>query len=643
MRLFIAEKPSLGRAIAAALPGQQKREDGCVYVGDTVVTWCIGHLLEQAEPDAYDPAFKQWSFNTLPIVPDQWQYQTKRQTAKQLAVVRRLVKQADQLIHAGDPDREGQLLVDEVLHFLNVPKSKLDRTQRCLINDLNPSAVKRALDNLQPNRDFQPLSVSALARARADWLYGINLTRAVTLGGRNAGYQGVLSVGRVQTPVLGLVVERDRAIDAFTRRPYYEVWAQLQTKTGEHFAAQWQPSEACEAWLDDDGRNLSRPLAEHVMKTVQGQDGEITTASATTSNQNAPLLPSLSHLQMDANKVFGFSAQRVLDLAQSLYEKHQAITYPRSDCRYLPNEHHAQADQVTTAIRASLSSLNDHRLDAAWSQLNLRQKSRAWNDAKVGAHHAIIPTGKTVKRLSEDEAKIYYLVSRAYVAQFLPAWQRREQKVELRLAGGLFRAQAKQTLEAGWKVLFPSKNDDAETTLPTVHKGDSVHCDQADIREKETQPPKPFTEATLLAAMTGISRFVADTELKKVLKETDGLGTEATRASILEVLFKRGFLRRQGKAVHATEAGQALINALPESLTLPDRTARWESILSDIASGEAAYDTLMQPLIGELQNLIGTLRSWQPAGLAGLGKPPRRGRRKPARGKATQGRRRKAG
>jgi len=643
MRLFIAEKPSLGRAIAAALPGQQKREDGCVKIGDTVVTWCIGHLLEQAEPDAYDPAFKQWSFNTLPILPGQWQYQAKRQTAKQLAVVRKLVKQADQLIHAGDPDREGQLLVDEVLHYLKVPKTKLDNTQRCLINDLNLSAVQRALNKLQPNRDFQPLSVSALARARADWLYGINLTRAVTLGGRNAGYQGVLSIGRVQTPVLGLVVDRDRAIEAFSSRPYYEVWAQLTTQAGDSFAAQWQPSEACEAWLDDDGRNLSRPLAEHVVKTVQGQDGDITLAAANTSNQNAPLPPSLSNLQMEANKVFGFGAQRVLDLAQSLYEKHQAITYPRSDCRYLPNEHHAEAAQVATAIRASLNALNDNRLDAAWPQLNLGHKSRAWNDAKISAHHAIIPTAKTVTRLSDDEAKIYYLISRAYLSQFLPAWQRREQKIEVQLAGGLFRAQAKQTLTAGWKVLFPSKQDEAETVLPNLNKGDTVHCESADIREKETQPPKPFTEATLLAAMTGISRFVADADLKKVLKETDGLGTEATRASIIEVLFKRGFLQRQGKALHATEAGKALINALPASLTLPDRTARWESILGDIAGGQARYDNLMQPLISELQELTGTLRSWQPAGLAGLGKPPRRGRRKSARSKTVGKGRRKAG
>ncbi|MDB2448879.1 DNA topoisomerase III [bacterium] len=632
MRLFIAEKPSLGRAIAAALNGPRRSEDGCIRVGDDVVTWCIGHLLEQAEPDAYDPAFKRWQFASLPILPEQWQYQAKRQTAKQLAVVRKLIKAADQLVHAGDPDREGQLLVDEVLHYVKVPKTKLEQTQRCLINDLTPAAVQRAIGQLQPNRLFQPLSISALARARADWLYGINLTRAVTLGGREAGYQGVLSIGRVQTPVLGLVVDRDRAIDAFDSRPYFDVWAQLSSAAGESFEAQWQPSEACADWLDDDGRNLSRPLAEHVVKTVHGQDGEVTQAEHKATAQNAPLPHSLSSLQMEANKAFGFSAQRVLDLAQSLYEKHQAITYPRSDCRYLPSEHHAQAAEVCAAVRSSLATLNETRLDAAWPELNLQQRSRAWNDAQVGAHHAIIPTAKTQARLSDDEAKLYYLVSRSYLAQFLPPWKRREQMIEVRLAGGLFRAKAKQTLAPGWKALFPGKDSEAETSLPTLTKGDRVHCDAAEIREKQTQPPKPFTEATLLAAMTGIARFVADSELKKVLKETDGLGTEATRAGILEVLFKRGFLQRQGKAVRSTEAGRALINALPVSLTQPDRTARWESILGDIASGQSHYESLMQPLVSELHSLIEQLRQWRPAGLAGLGKPVRRS----SRGRSTK-------
>ncbi|WP_108125107.1 DNA topoisomerase III [Saccharospirillum mangrovi] len=642
MRLFIAEKPSLGRAIAAALTGSRRSEDGCIRVGNDVVTWCIGHLLEQAEPDAYDPAFKRWAFDTLPILPDQWQYQAKRQTAKQLAVVRKLIKEADQLVHAGDPDREGQLLVDEVLHYVKVPKAKLDATQRCLINDLTPAAVKRALAKLQPNRDFQPLSISALARARADWLYGINLTRAVTLGGREAGYQGVLSIGRVQTPVLGLVVERDRNIDAFVSRPYFDVWAQLRSASGATFWAQWQPSEACADWLDDDGHNLSRPLAEHVVKTVHDQDGDISDAEHKTTQQNAPLPPSLSSLQMEANKVFGFSAQRVLDLAQSLYEKHQAITYPRSDCRYLPNEHHAQAADVSAAIRASMTASNDDRLNAAWPELNLAQRSRAWNDANVGAHHAIIPTAKTARGLSDDEAKIYYLVSRSYLAQFLPAWQRREQKLDVRLAGGLFRAKAKQTISAGWKALFPGKETNEESTLPELKVGDVVHCDNAEVREKQTQPPKPFTEATLLAAMTGIARFVADSELKKVLKETDGLGTEATRASILEVLFKRGFLTRQGKAVRSTEAGRALINALPVSLTQPDRTARWESILGDIAAGQSRYETLMQPLVSELHTLIDGLRQWRPAGLAGLGKPVRRTRATKGRSRAKKPHRTKA-
>lgn len=634
MRLFIAEKPSLGRAIADALSGAKRRGEGFVRVGeDDVVTWCIGHLLEQAEPEAYDPAYKRWSFDTLPILPDQWRYQSKRKTAKQLAVVRRLVREADQLVHAGDPDREGQLLVDEVIDFLKVPAAKRKATQRCLISDLNPPAVRRALANLKPNRDFRALSTSALARARADWLYGINLSRAVTLGGQSAGYRGVLSIGRVQTPVLGLVVERDLAIDQFVSRPYFEVWAQLVTAGGERFEAQWQPSDACEPWQDEAGRNLSRPLAEHVVGRVSGRDGEVTEVDHQKKREAAPLPPSLSSLQMEANRVFGFSAQRVLELAQRLYEHHQAITYPRSDCRYLPLEHHGQAPQVAEAIRHSLTNLNDTELDAAWPLLDLDRRGRAWNDAKVGAHHAIIPAARVLGRLSEDEAKIYRLVCRGYLAQFLPPWHKRDRRVDVRLEGGLFRARSSETLDPGWKALFPAAKKTPEAPpLPELSEGQSVHCERADCREKQTQPPKPFTEATLLAAMTGIARYVGDAELKKVLKETDGLGTEATRASILEVLFKRGFLRRQRKAIHATPAGRALIDALPQPLTRPDRTARWESILGDIAEGRARYDDLMQPLVGELTERISRLRGWTPTGLAGLGETAG-GKRRPRKRK----------
>ena len=626
MRLIIAEKPSLARAIADALPGKARKEDGCYRCdqGD-VVSWCIGHLLEQAEPEAYDPAFKRWSHEHLPIVPDPWQWVPRKQVSKQLSVLRKLIKSADSLVHAGDPDREGQLLVDEIFAFLKVSKAKLQSTQRLLIADLNPRAVQRALNQLRSNTEFQPLSTSALARSRADWLYGINLTRAMTLQGKSVGYNGVLSIGRVQTPVLGLVVRRDDNIDAFVSKPFYEVIANLETESGEEFQARWVPSEACEPWLDEQGRNLSLPLAQNVVERISFKPAQVTRLEQKNIAQPAPLPHSLSSLQMDANRAFGMSAQQVLDVAQSLYETHKAITYPRSDSHHLPTEHHQEASALIDVIGANLNKLGHNAYSESWPRLNPSQKSKAWNDSKVGAHHAIIPTERKLSRLNPDELKVYSLVCRNYLAQFMPPWKKQDIKLEVTIEKGLFRASQTDTLDPGWKALFPAGKQDkqeAQPRLPPLQQGQPLKSLQAEVAEKHTTPPKPFTEATLLAAMTGISRFVNDPTLKTVLKETDGLGTEATRAGIIELLFKRGFLKREGKSLRSTPAGKGLIHSLPESMTLPDMTAKWESLLGDMADRRAQYQDLMQPLTGELQRLCLTLRSIRPTGLAGLGSKP---------------------
>ena len=356
MRLFIAEKPTLGRAIADALPKPHKKGDGFIETaqGD-VVTWCIGHLLEQAEPDAYDAAFKQWRMEHLPIIPAQWQLVAKPKTKTQLTVIKRLIKQADCVVNAGDPDREGQLLVDEVIDFLGYPKTK--PVQRCLISDLNPPAVRRALDKLRDNKEFVPLAVSALARSRADWLYGINMTRAYTLLGRKAGCSELLSVGRVQTPLLGLVVRRDLEIEAFVPKPFYEVLAHLLTDSNERFTAKWLPSEACLPWQDEEGRVLNRALADKVVSRINGQPAQVESVEEQARKQAAPLPYNLSSLQIDAAKRFGMDAKRVLDICQSLYERHKLITYPRSDSRYLPTDHFKRAEQVRGAIAATAPAL----------------------------------------------------------------------------------------------------------------------------------------------------------------------------------------------------------------------------------------------------------------------------------------------
>lgn len=632
MRLFIAEKPSLGRAIADVLPKPHRRGDGYIACGnDQIVTWCVGHLLEQAQPDHYDSRYARWSLADLPIIPEKWRLQPRPSVAKQLKVVEGLLKQADEVVHAGDPDREGQLLVDEVLDYLQLPAEKRSKVQRCLINDLNPSAVDRAVNRLRENREFIPLCVSALARARADWLYGINMTRAWTLLGRNAGYDGVLSVGRVQTPVLGLVVRRDEEIENFIPKDYFEVKAHIVTPEEMRFTANWVPSDACEPWQDEEGRLLNRTLAEHVVARIAGKPARVTAYSDKRESETAPLPFSLSSLQIEAARRFGLSAQTVLDTCQRLYETHKLITYPRSDSRYLPDEHFAGRHAVLKAIQAHQPNLTPP------GDFSADRKNRCWDDKKVDAHHAIIPTARSsAVKLTENEQNVYGLVARQYLMQFCPDALFRKCTIELDIAGGKFVAKARFLAEAGWRALLGGKERDEEndgTPLPVVAKDDELLCEQGEVLAKQTQPPRPFTDATLLSAMTGIARFVQDKELKKVLRATDGLGTEATRAGIIELLFRRAFLVKKGRTINATETGRALIHSLPDLAARPDMTAQWESTLTRISEKACRYDEFMHPLVHTLTGLIQQARQ-QPSGHAFRGLPSTGKKRPAAKAKA---------
>lgn len=608
MRLFIAEKPSLARAIADVLPKPHRKGDGYIECGNgQVVTWCIGHLLEQAQPDVYDSRYARWNLADLPIVPEKWQLQPRPSVLKQINVIKRLLADADEVVHAGDPDREGQLLVDEVIDYLQLPAEKRQHVQRCLINDLNPQAVERAIGRLRANSEFIPLCVSALARARADWLYGINMTRAYTLLGRNAGYQGVLSVGRVQTPVLGLVVRRDEEIENFVSKDFFEVKAHIVTPAGERFTALWQPSDACEPYQDEEGRLLHRALAEHVVNRISGQPAMVTAYNDKRESELAPLPFSLSSLQIEAAKRFGLSAQNVLDICQKLYETHKLITYPRSDSRYLPEEHFAGRHAVLNAIGVHAADLLPQPV------VNPDTRNRCWDDKKVDAHHAIIPTARSSKvSLSDNESKVYNLIARQYLMQFCPDAVFRKCQIDLDIANGKFIAKARFLAEAGWRTLLGAKErdeDDDGTPLPVVAKGDELLCEKGEVVARQTQPPRHFTDATLLSAVTGIARFVQDKDLKKILRATDGLGTEATRAGIIELLFKRGFLVKKGRYIHSSDAGRALIHSLPEMAARPDMTAHWESVLTQISEKECRYQDFMQPLVGTLHELIHQARS----------------------------------
>ncbi|SHI72477.1 DNA topoisomerase III [Halodesulfovibrio aestuarii] len=596
MRLFIAEKPSLGRAIAEGL-GNGKKYEGYITCGNDTVTWCFGHLLELANPDHYDPALKKWDAKALPIIPDEWKLLPRKGVAKQLNAIKKLLKKADVVVNAGDPDREGQLLVDEVLKHFNYSGD----TQRIWLASLDEKSVATALSSLKNNKDYATLSQAALARSRADWLTGINATRAMTLLGRSKGMQGVLSLGRVQTPTLNLIVTRDRTIASFKPQKYAVVQAALNHEKGS-FKAQLQPSEDMTG-LDEEGRLIDTAKAEAITKEATNQTGTIVEATSQKKTIHPPLPHCLSSLQKAASAKFGMSAKEVLDIAQRLYEK-KLTTYPRSDCRYLPEE---QFDDATRILKALSST-------PVFKAANPELKSKAWNTKKITAHHGIIPTGQTPANLPAEEAKLFELISTTYALQFHLPRTYEAKKIVSEIAGYLWSTTGQTTLETGW-MKFDKQPE--EQPLPAVEKDDAVSCVESKVELKQTKPPAKFTEGTLIMAMASIHRFIDDAEAKKTLKENEGIGTEATRAGIIETLKQRGYIKADKKNLVSTELGQNIIALTPEQLKDPITTALWESRLSAIAAGTEQFDTFMSDQVHLLPTLITPITESAGTGLQG--------------------------
>jgi DNA topoisomerase-3 len=562
-----------------------------------------------APPEAYGDAYKTWRLEHLPIAPREWKLEVS--APELLRSIARLLKSAERVVHAGDPDREGQLLVDEVLQFLGY-RGPVDRL---LVSDLSFEAVRRQLHALEPNAKYRPLYESALARQRADWLYGMNMTRLYTLLGRAAGYEGVLSVGRVQTPLLGLIVARDRAIAEFQPVPYYVVAAEVRAGGGERFRAFWVPSEG--APLDEDGRLLKRGAAEAACQHVVGQEGTVAACTEETRTEAPPLPYSLADLQMDAGRRLSMSAQATADACQSLYETHRLVTYPRSDCAYLPEGQLAQASDVLTAIATHAPALADVALRA-----DRPRWTKAWNDKKVTAHHAIVPTPtmrRDVASLSESERAVYELVCRRYLAQFYPPHEYVQTKIELDIGGDRFESSGRQTAKLGWKALYADqgtegapdqaaaeKDRERESAAPLPHltPGARVTVGSASVLNKRTSPPKPFTDASLIAAMCGVAKFVRSPAVKKILTEADGIGTPATRAAIIETLFERGYVERARRTIVSTETGRALVRSLPEVATTPDMTAVWEAAMRAITEGTQTSGAFLARVGAQLDQLV---------------------------------------
>ena len=625
MRLYIAEKPSVGRALAACLPAPHKKGAGWIETGGGVVTWLFGHVLRQAEPEEYDPKLKRWHAEDLPILPDEWRLVVNESAAQQFAVVKGLIERADEIVHGGDPDREGQLLVDEVLDYLGNEKP----VRRILINALDDKSIHDALGDLRDNADFLPLKRSALARARADWLIGMNLSRAYTLAARRAGHDRlVLPIGRVKTPTLALVVRREREIENFKPATYYLLDAVFRhEKTGESFRARWKPSEE-RTPLDPEGRLVDENAARTALEAFGSdpQDAKITRYERKKKEEPPPLPFSLSALQVLAGKRYGYEPQQVLDTAQKLYEE-KLTSYPRSDAEYLPVNQHKDAPKILS----NLAALADTPLGAWAREADAKQKSRAWNDAKISAHHAIIPTTVPVNlaRLSAVERNIYELIARAYIAQFHPNYVYDQTKVEVTYHGELFVASGRTERAAGWRAMYrtgKSESEDAEkedeesTVLPPMKKGDAADYVSAELGTRQTKPPTRFTPATLLQGMKEIHKYVKDEAAKKMLRDVSGIGTEATRASIIEDLIRRKFLHAAGKkkVLTPTEAAYLLIDALPDTMTYPDATAVWEDRLHSMAEGEGTPEEFLAGQAAFARDLCNAALSAKIAGGGGI-------------------------
>ena len=589
MKLFLCEKPSQGNDIAKVL-GATKRGEGCLSTpdGQLTVTWGIGHLVEQFNPEEYDPAFKKWAFETLPIIPGKWGLSPKKETKKQFNVVMKLIKQAKLVVIATDIDREGETIARELLDLAGFR----GQIKRLWLSALDDTSIRKALGALKNNEETLPLYYAGLARSRADWLIGMNFSRLYTLLAQQKGYQGKpLSVGRVQSPTLSLVVNRDREIKNFIPKQHFTLQVMLSDGK-QHFATQYViPEQYC----DPDGLCLSAQVIQVANQQIR-QLGQAKVESVETKRerQHAPLCFALSDLQSEANRLYGLGAQRVLDIAQSLYETHKATTYPRTDCGYLPESQLAEASRVIQYVLQS-----DQRLQPISAVLNLNQKSRVWNDKKITAHHGIIPTMVKVdiSKMSDEEMKLYDLIRRRYLAQFLPVSETDKTQIILKCGQHILSARGNVLVTPGWKILFGKsldEDDDAPQALPTLKQGQICQISETEIKTLQTSPPNHFTEGTLLTAMKNAARFVTDERLKQRLRETEGLGTEATRAGTIQGLIDKGFLQKKGKSLLATEAAMMLMDSLPTMLKDPGLTALWEQALNQIAERTLSLEVFMQ-------------------------------------------------
>ena len=592
--LVIAEKPSVARDLAEALPGSfRQAKDKTHLVGDRyVITWAVGHLVGLAEPDAYDPRFKKWRFADLPILPERFKLVPNDERAKkQLSVLHRLMRddEIDLIVNACDAGREGELIFAYVYETSGVRKP----VKRLWLNSMTKKAMEEAFASLRDGGEMKLLEEAARSRSEADWLVGMNATRAASIRLR-AAFDGAVSLGRVQTPTLALVVRRELDIRAFVPEPYWLVEAS--------FAA---PEERLYSGRYLGGKRIPEDEAKKIVEEATGRPGLVTKLEKKEERERPELLYDLTSLQRNANVLFGFTARRTLAAAQKLYEEHKAITYPRTNSRFLTSD-------MIGEIRptADLVGRNGKYQEAARyvTRLDKLPLERVINDKRVEDHHAIIPTKAehALAKMGPDEARIYDLVVKRFLAVFHPEAVFERTRVETTVEEHVFRTSGRVLLEAGWRAVYgeevngsQKKDDDSggDQLLPVLRQGEQVETRSVESIRKETQPPRRYSEASLLAAMETAGKDIEDANLREQMKDS-GIGTPATRAAIIERLIQVGYLEREGRALHATEKGIQVISLLGEHpLTSPELTGNWEQRLARIEQGEYTRPAFMSEIV----------------------------------------------
>ena len=604
--LVIAEKPSVGRDIARVL-GCKRQADGALEGGQYIVTWGLGHLVELADPEGYDPKYKEWKMEDLPMMPEPFKLEVIGQTAKQFKVVRNQIHRKDvgEIVIATDAGREGELVARLILKKAGTDKP----LKRLWISSVTDKAIREGFAHLRDGREYEPLYDAAMCRAEADWLVGINATRALT-----CKYNAQLSCGRVQTPTLAIIAKREKEIREFVPKPYYGLTA-------------YGTPAVTLTWRDEKSgsyRSFDKNRIASLEKALRGKDGVVTEVKRTAKRTSAPLLYDLTELQREANRRFHYSAKETLNIMQRLYENHKVLTYPRTDSRYLSSD-------IVPTLKERLRACGTgpyRKLAGRLLNQTFTAKASFVNDAKVSDHHAIIPTEQFVslEHMTIDERRIYDLVVRRFLAVLYPPFEYEQVSLTVDIGGEMFAAGGKTVKSSGWKEVYEADGDDwedeetgrdleagkavREQKLPSIAKGDHFTGLHFAITEGKTKPPAPFTEATLLSAMENPAAYMesGDKAMAKTLGETGGLGTVATRADIIEKLFKSFLLEKRGEDIIVTSTRNQFVDLVRRELRKPTLRADWEMRLSKIAKGNLKRSAFMKDIRGYTVELIGQIK-----------------------------------